>query len=102
MRKCKKGLVLLVLAGTMAGLYGCGTGTDSVSQETGTVAIGDADTLYVRTEASTDADVLSMLPDGETVTITGEEKDFYKISIQDTDGTTTEGYVKKEYVTLAE
>lgn len=43
-----------------------------------------------------------MLPDGETVTITGEENDFYKVTVQNTDGTTTEGYVKKEYITLAE
>lgn len=74
MKHYKKGVLVLALTGVVLGLYGCGT----------------------------DADVLSMLPDGETVTITGEENDFYKVTVQNSDGTTTEGYVKKEYITLAE
>lgn len=102
MKHCKKGVLILALTGAVLGLYGCGTDTGKATDETGTVTIGDADSLYVREEASTDADVLSMLPDGETVTITGEENDFYKVTVQNTDGTTTVGYVKKEYITLAE
>lgn len=102
MKHYKKGVLILALTGVVLGLYGCGTDTGKATGETGTVTIGDADSLYIREEASTDADVLSMLPDGETVTITGEENDFYKVTVQNTDGTTTEGYVKKEYITLAE
>lgn len=54
MKHYKKGVLILALTGAVLGLYGCGTDTGKATDETGTVTIGDADSLYVRKEASTD------------------------------------------------
>lgn len=48
MKHYKKGVLILALTGAVLGLYGCGTDTGKATDETGTVTIGDADSLYVR------------------------------------------------------
>ena len=64
------------------------------------VATVDADALYVRSEASSDAEVVTMVPDGDGLTVTDEsevEDGWVKV----TDGDGEEGYVSADYVTLS-
>ena len=55
----------------------------------------ETETLFVRTEPTTDSDVLGMVPDQEDLTVTDESEDGWtKVSIEE-----GEGYVSDEYVT---
>ena len=59
------------------------------------VATVETETLFVRTEPTTDSDVLGMVPDQEDLTVTDESEDGWtKVSIEE-----GEGYVSDEYVT---
>ncbi len=59
------------------------------------VATVETETLFVRTEPTTESDVLGMVPDQEDLTVTDESEDGWtKVSIEE-----GEGYVSDEYVT---
>ncbi len=66
----------------------------SVSRRVATV---HTETLFVRTEATTESDVLEMVPDQEELTVTDESTDgWVKVSVEK-----GEGYVSRDYVTLS-
>lgn len=66
----------------------------SVSRRVATV---DTQTLFVRTEATTDSDVLGMVADQEELTVLDESVDgWVKVSIEE-----GEGYASTDYVTLS-
>ncbi len=66
----------------------------SVSRRVATV---HTETLFVRTEATTESDVLEMVPDLEELTVTDESVDgWVKVSVEK-----GEGYVSSDYVTLS-
>lgn len=56
-----------------------------------------ADTLNLRSEASTDSSIIKLLNQGEEVDVISDEGDWLKVS---SDG--TEGYVSKDYVQINE
>ena len=56
-----------------------------------------ADALKVRGKPYHDAQVISLLPNGQEVTILAEENGFYRILLEEEDGS-AEGYVREEYV----
>lgn len=59
------------------------------------VATVQTETLFVRTEPTTESDVLGMVPDQEDLTVTDESVDGWtKVSIEE-----GEGYVSNDYVT---
>lgn len=59
------------------------------------VATVETETLFVRTEPTTESEVLGMVPDQEDLTVTDESEDGWtKVSIEE-----GEGYVFDEYVT---
>lgn len=59
------------------------------------VATVETETLFVRTEPTTESDVLGMVPDQEDLTVTDEsEAGWTKVSIEE-----GEGYVSDEYIT---
>ena len=59
------------------------------------VATVETETLFVRTEPTTESEVLGMVPDQEDLTVTDESEDGWtKVSIEE-----GEGYVSDEYVT---
>ncbi len=59
------------------------------------VATVETETLFVRTEATTESDVLGMVPDQEDLTVTDESVDGWtKVAIEE-----GEGYVSNDYVT---
>lgn len=61
------------------------------------VATVQTETLFVRTEPTTSADVLGMVPDQEELTVTDETVDGWtKVSIEE-----GEGYVSNDYVTMS-
>ncbi len=63
------------------------------------VATVNADTLYIREEASSDSSVIGMLPNGDDITVVDEstaESGWIKVSAEEGDG-----YVSTEFVTLA-
>ena len=66
----------------------------SVSRRVATV---NTQTLFVRTEATTDSDVLGMVADQEEITVLDESVDgWVKVSIEE-----GEGYASTDYVTLS-
>lgn len=64
--------------------------TTAAASNVGTV---DASALRLRQSASTSSEVLALIPDGATITLVGEEGDWYQTSY----GGST-GYVHKDYV----
>ena len=52
-------------------------------------------TLYVRTEASTDSDIIGMVPMDDQLTVTDETEGWAKVSVEE-----GEGYVSTEFVKL--
>ncbi len=52
-------------------------------------------TLYVRTEASTDSDIIGMVPMDDQLTVTSETEGWAKVSVEE-----GEGYVSTEFVKL--
>lgn len=61
------------------------------------VATVQTETLFVRTEASIDSEVLGMVPDQEELTVTDESVEGWtKVSIE-----SGEGYVSNEFVTMS-
>jgi hypothetical protein len=65
--------------------------------EVRTVATVQTQTLRVRDEASTDSDILSLVGEGEDLTITEELDGWYKVEVDN-----EEGYVSAEYVTISQ
>ncbi len=66
------------------------------------VATVDTETLFVRTEPTTESDVLEMVPDQEQLTVTDESVDGWtKVSVEKGDGYVSNDYVKMstEFVT---
>lgn len=66
------------------------------------VATVHTETLFVRTEPTTESDVLGMVPDQEKLTITDESVDGWtKVAIEEGDGYVSNDYVSKsiEFVT---
>lgn len=59
------------------------------------IATVQTETLFVRTEPTTESDVLGMVPDQENLTVTDESEDGWtKVAIEE-----GEGYVSDDYVT---
>ncbi|MFT4145130.1 MAG: SH3 domain-containing protein [Mobilitalea sp.] len=83
------------------GLFG--TSNHAMAAQTGTVT---ASTLNVRSEPSLTAAIVQLngtnvyLIKGESVSILGDEGDFYKVTLK-FNGKTVEGYVYKQYVTVS-
>jgi len=66
------------------------------------VATVDTETLFVRTEPTTESDVLGMVPDQEQLTVTDESVDGWtKVAIEEGDGYVSNDYIKMstEFVT---
>lgn len=66
------------------------------------VATVETETLFVRTEPTTESDVLGMVPDQEELTVTDESVDGWtKVSIEEGEGYVSNDYVNKsiEFVT---
>lgn len=66
------------------------------------VATVDTETLFVRTEPTTESDVLGMVPDQEQLTVTDESVEGWtKVAIEEGDGYVSNDYVKMstEFVT---
>lgn len=66
------------------------------------VATVDTETLFVRTEPTTESDVLGMVPDQEQLTVTDESVNGWtKVAIEEGDGYVSNDYVKMstEFVT---
>lgn len=96
-------IILLIISIVIPhGIYGISH--QVLAAQTGTVT---ATTLNVRTEPSMTASKVQMngtnvyLNQGESVTILGEEGDFYHVSLK-FNGKTVEGYVHSDYVKLTE
>ena len=73
-------------------------GDEELARSVGTrLATVTTTTLFVRTEPTTEAKVLTMLPDGDDVVVTDESTEGWaKVSTADGDG-----YVALDYVTLS-
>lgn len=73
-------------------------GDEELARTVGTrLATVNTTTLFVRTEPTTEAKVLTMLPDGDDVVVTDESTEGWaKVSTEDGDG-----YVSLEYVNLS-
>ncbi len=71
-------------------------GNEELAKKVGRrVATVETETLFVRTEPTTESEVLGMVPDQEDLTVTDESEDGWtKVSIEE-----GEGYVSDEYVT---
>ena len=65
---------------------------NKVQASTGNV---NTETLNLRKEASTSADILKLLSQGDEVEIVSESNGWYKVKYKD-----TEGFVSKEYITV--
>ncbi|MCR5468222.1 MAG: SH3 domain-containing protein [Lachnospiraceae bacterium] len=74
------------------------TGDRELAAKVGSrIATVTTETLFVRTEASTDSDVLGMVPNEDKLTVVDESLDgWVKVSIEE-----GEGYVSKDYVSLS-
>lgn len=104
----KKGISLAVCAVILGSLAGCSLNETAAGENVSpdketeyTVGIvnisSDAGALKVRGEPDKDAQVISLLKNGEEVTILAEENGFYRILLEEEDGSAA-GYVKEEYV----
>lgn len=91
-------VILILTAGSLAGCSVQETVSDESVYSAGIVST-DNGALRVREEPDRDSNIISLLPNGEEITILSEEDDFYKISLQDEDGTVV-GYVMKKYVVV--
>lgn len=109
MRKTKKGLLFAVLCGTMLNICACGAQNNANPEDTALPAeteVGSvtAETLRVREESSSDANVIGLLENGQQVTILSEDGEFYHINIyvpsEDNPEDVMEGYVRKEYIKI--
>ena len=71
---------------------------DEVGQKIATV---NTETLKVRSDASLEASVIGLVPEGEELSVLDEENGFVKVSIEEGDGWVSEDYVvvSTEYVT---
>lgn len=75
---------------------------DLAKQVSRRVATVETETLFVRTEPTTDSDVLGMVPDQESLTVTDESVDGWtKVSMEEGEGYVSDEFVKKsiEFVT---
>jgi uncharacterized protein YgiM (DUF1202 family) len=66
-------------------------------EEVRTVATVETQTLRVRDEASTDSEILSLVGEGEDLTVVDEADGWYKVEVDN-----EEGYISGEYVTISE
>jgi uncharacterized protein YgiM (DUF1202 family) len=66
-------------------------------EEVRTVATVETQTLRVREEASTDSEILSLVGEGEDLTVIEEVDGWYKVEVDN-----EEGYISGDYVTLSE
>lgn len=76
----------------------CVTGTAAVelAKKVGTrIATVTTTTLKVRDQATADADVLGLVPEGEELTVSDEKDGWVKVNIEEGDG-----WVSKDYVSL--
>lgn len=76
----------------------CVTGKEAVdlAKEVGTrIAVVNTTTLFVRDEASTESNVIGMVPEEEELIVTEEIDGWVKVSIEE-----GEGYVSTDYVSL--
>ncbi|MCR5715741.1 MAG: SH3 domain-containing protein [Lachnospiraceae bacterium] len=74
------------------------TGSDAaaLAEEVGTrIATVTTTTLRVRAEATTDSEILGMVPEGEELIVTEEKDGFVKVNIEEGDG-----WVSTDYVSL--
>ncbi len=74
------------------------TGSDAaaLAEEVGTrIATVTTTTLRVRADASTDSEILGMVPEGDELIVTEEKDGFVKVNIEEGDG-----WVSTDYVTL--
>ena len=78
----------------MADLEGETQGESETNQSSGTIMYANTDDVNVRAEANTDSDVLTMLSQGDEVTVLGDAGDGW--SNVEVDGVT--GYVATEYL----
>ena len=98
----KKVLVLVCMFVVMLNLCACGSDDKT--------AIGEGVVMHlvrVRREPSVDAEIVTVLKEGQKVSILEEYDDFYQIFIQAEDETqdtneAIEGYVRKQFITLTE
>lgn len=75
---------------------------DLARQVSRRVATVDTETLFVRTEPTTESDVLGMVPDKEELTVTDESVDGWtKVAVEEGEGYVSNDYVNKsvEFVT---
>lgn len=73
---------------------------DAVEEASRTVAKVNADSLYVRTDTSKDADVITMVPSGDDLTVVDDsdiEDGWVKVAVAD-----GEGYVSADYVEISD
>jgi beta-N-acetylglucosaminidase/uncharacterized protein YgiM (DUF1202 family) len=102
-RYLKKWLIVLLIFSIIIPQQLIGNSNKALAAQTGTVT---ATTLNVRSKASTTASKVQLngtdvyLVKGNTVNITSTEGDFYYISLK-FNGKTVNGYVHKDYITLA-
>ncbi|MCR5272137.1 MAG: SH3 domain-containing protein [Lachnospiraceae bacterium] len=79
------------------------TGNRELAESVGSrIATVTTETLFVRTEASTESDVLGMVPNQDKLTVVDESLDgWVKVSIEEGEGYVSSDYVKlsTEYVT---
>jgi cell wall-associated NlpC family hydrolase len=66
-------------------------------EEVNTYATVTTDTLRVRSEATTDSKIISLVNKGEDLVVVEEDEEWALVEVDD-----EEGYVYKEYVTLAQ
>jgi len=81
----------------------CVTGDDAVAlaKQVGTrLATVNTTTLKVRSDASADAEVIGMVPEGEELTVSEEKDGWVKVNIEEGDGWVSSDYVslKTEFV----
>ncbi|MCI8992144.1 MAG: SH3 domain-containing protein [Eubacterium sp.] len=71
-------------------------GDEELAKSVGTrMATVTTETLKVRTDASTDASVLGLVPEGEELTVSEEKDGWIKVSIEE-----GEGYISTDYADL--
>lgn len=101
--KMKKISVITALAAVLL-IFGVTVifATTATDKKTQTIGVVNTDALKIRSEASSNAEVLSLLPQMQTVVILSEENGFYHVSIPSDEETleTLEGWVKMEYVNI--
>lgn len=84
------------MAELLEGDYAETVGTETSGNTDGTV---NESAVLMRETANVDANVVTLLAEGQAITVIEDLDEFYKISISSDSGT-YEGYVKKEYIDL--